>query len=83
MIPVKIKTGRTHQIRVHFYALGHPLVGDNLYFNKKSKVQNKKINLGRIFLAANKLSFKDRQGETRSFSIETPEALSNFLKTLK
>jgi 23S rRNA pseudouridine1911/1915/1917 synthase len=83
LLQVKIKTGRTHQIRVHFHALGHPLVGDNLYFNKKSKAQNKKINLGRIFLMAAKLSFKDKNKETQSFSLELPQELDDWLKTLK
>ncbi len=83
LLQVRIKTGRTHQIRVHFFALGHPLVGDNLYFNKKAKVQNKKINLGRIFLVANKLSFKDKNGETKDFSLKIPALLDDFLKTLK
>ena len=31
MVEVKIETGRTHQIRVHLQALGHPVVGDFLY----------------------------------------------------
>ncbi len=83
LLQVKIKTGRTHQIRVHFFALGHPLVGDNLYFNKKSKAQNKKINLGRIFLVANKLSFKDKDGTKQAFSLEMPTELDDFLKTIK
>ena len=83
LLQVKIKTGRTHQIRVHFFALGHPLVGDNLYYNKKSKVQNLKINLGRIFLFANKLSFKNRAGETQDFSLEMPLELAEFIKNLK
>lgn len=83
LLQVRIKTGRTHQIRVHFHALGHPLVGDTLYFNKKSKLQNKKINLGRIFLVANKLSFKDIDGEVRNFSLGIPPVLTDFLKTIK
>jgi len=83
LVQVRIKTGRTHQIRVHFFALGYPLVGDPLYFNKKSKIQNKKANLGRIFLAANKLSFKDRSGEIKDFSLEMPVELTDFLKTIK
>lgn len=83
LVQVKIKTGRTHQIRVHFFALGYPLAGDNLYFNKKSKIQNKKVNLGRIFLMANKLSFKDRNGEIKDFSLDMPIELAEFLKTLK
>lgn len=44
LMEVKIKNRRTHQIRVHFYAYGHPLVGDPLYWTKKSKVKNEKIN---------------------------------------
>ncbi len=83
LVQVKIKTGRTHQIRVHFFALGHPLVGDNLYFNKKSKVQNKKVNLGRIFLIANNLSFKDGHQEIQKFTLDLPTELKNFLQTLK
>ena len=83
LLQVKIKTGRTHQIRVHFFALGHPLVGDTLYFNKKSKAQNKKIALARIFLVANKLSFKDREGNIKNFSLEIPQALTDFLTNLK
>jgi 23S rRNA pseudouridine1911/1915/1917 synthase len=83
LVDVKILTGRTHQIRVHFFALGHPLVGDNLYFNKKSKVKNAKLNLGRIFLFAKTLSFKDINGETKSFTIDMPEELADFVKTLK
>lgn len=83
LLNVKILTGRTHQIRVHFFALGHPLVGDNLYYNKKSKVQNKKIGLDRIFLFAKALSFKDRKGEVRHFELEIPQELFLLLENLK
>lgn len=83
LVRVQIKTGRTHQIRVHFFALGHPLVGDGLYYNKKSKSQNAKVALGRIFLYARQLSFKSRNGETRKFSINMPEVLEECLKKLK
>jgi len=80
LLEVKIKTGRTHQIRVHLYAYGHPLLGDPLYFTKKTKVRNQKINLGRIFLVASELSFKDLNKEKQTFNIELPTELSNFLK---
>lgn len=83
LLDVKIKTGRTHQIRVHFYAYGHPLVGDPLYWTKKSKVKNEKIKLGRIFLVAKELGFKDLAGEKQSFTLDLPSDLKNFLEKTK
>ena len=83
LLDVKIKTGRTHQIRVHLYAYGHPLLGDPLYFTKKTKVKNQKVNLNRIFLVANRLSFKDSNGEKQEFSIELPKELEIFLQKTK
>lgn len=79
LLDVKIKTGRTHQIRVHFYAYGHPLLGDPLYYTKKYKVKNDKVNLGRIFLVAYELGFKDLNGEKQIFKISLPLELENFL----
>ncbi|MCK4554834.1 RNA pseudouridine synthase [Candidatus Parcubacteria bacterium] len=83
LLKVKIKTGRTHQIRVHLAAYGHPVVGDDLYSTKKTKEKNKKLNLGRIFLVANKLSFIDLNGKQKTFKIDLPEELKNFLKKIK
>jgi len=79
LVRVKIKTGRTHQIRVHFFAYGHPLVGDSLYFTKKTKDKNKKLNLGRIFLVADRLSFRNLKEEKQSFNIDLPTELLAFL----
>jgi len=79
LLRVKIKTGRTHQIRVHFFAYGHPLVGDNLYCTKKTKEKNKKIKLGRVFLVATHLSFRDLDDEKRDFKIDLPLELKNWL----
>jgi 23S rRNA pseudouridine1911/1915/1917 synthase len=83
LLKVKIKTGRTHQIRVHMAAYGNPLVGDELYGTKKTKVKNEKLNLGRIFLVADKLEFSDLSGQKQKFSIELPIELNNFLEKLK
>ena len=83
LVKVKIKTGRTHQIRVHFKALAHPIVGDNLYGSSKTRLFNKKYNLGRIFLVADKLSFTDLTGARHAFSLRLPLALKNFLKKIK
>lgn len=79
LLKIKIKTGRTHQIRVHFFAYGHPLVGDTLYHTTKTKAKNKKLNLGRVFLVAAHLSFKDLNGVTRDFKIDLPIELAAFL----
>lgn len=78
-ISVKIKTGRTHQIRVHLLAYGHPLAGDNLYYTKKTKVKNTKLALGRVFLVANHLSFKNLLGEKKEFVIDLPQELIDHL----
>jgi 23S rRNA pseudouridine1911/1915/1917 synthase len=83
LLSVKIKSGRKHQIRAHFYAFGHPLVGDDLYSTRTTKVLNKKLPLGRIFLAAVKLGFVDTAGVKHEFSIDLPQELKDFLPLLK
>lgn len=83
LVKLSIKTGRTHQIRVHLSAYGHPIVGDNLYSTKKTRELNKKLGLGRIFLVAVKLSFKDLAGAEKTYKIEPPEELKNLLKIIK
>lgn len=79
-VRVQIHTGRTHQIRVHMHALGHPLVGDKLYKIKKMKI--KPIELDRIFLHATKLSFKLPSGEQKTFESPLPKELELLLEQL-
>jgi 23S rRNA pseudouridine1911/1915/1917 synthase len=79
LLKVKIKTGRTHQIRVHLFAYGYPLVGDNLYCTKKTKDKNKKLQLNRVFLVACHLQFRDLQGQTQDFQLALPDDLVSFL----
>ena len=43
LLEVRIKTGRTHQIRVHLSAIGHPVVGDDVYGERSYKEFMKKI----------------------------------------
>jgi 23S rRNA pseudouridine1911/1915/1917 synthase len=83
LIKLRTKTGRTHQIRVHMSAYGHPLVGDDLYGTARTKIQNKKLNPERIFLLAKKLSFTDLSGKLKEFEIEMPEDLNDILKIIK
>lgn len=79
LLKINIKTGRTHQIRVHLAAAGHPILGDNLYASKASALKNEKKGFGRILLASTKLSFKDRTGEKKEYSIEIPAALKGYV----
>lgn len=56
LLEVKIRTGRTHQIRVHLSAIGHPVVGDNVYGERQDIQFVKKYGkLGRYFLHAAQL----------------------------
>jgi len=59
LVEVKIKTGRTHQIRVHMSAISHPVVGDSIYGNKDvNSLFVKKLGLFRQFLHSGEVSFK-------------------------
>jgi 23S rRNA pseudouridine1911/1915/1917 synthase len=70
-------TGRTHQIRVHFASLGHPVAGDAVY-GRPSKL------VGRQFLHAWRLAFRHPiSGEELSFEAPLPEELEAALAFLK
>jgi 23S rRNA pseudouridine1911/1915/1917 synthase len=83
LLKVSIETGRTHQVRVHLSAYGHPLLGDNLYGNKKSKIKNKKLEIDRIFLMANKLGFFDLNNIWQEEELSLGEDLKKILKKVK
>jgi len=83
LLEAKPKTGRTHQIRCHLAAYGAPIVGDNLYGTKETREKNKKINLGRIFLAAVELTIRNSAGEQLTFRASLPKKLKDFLKNIK
>lgn len=80
-VNVRLHTGRTHQIRVHFFAYNHPLVGDPLYFHKKRQTKHG-MSLPRLFLHAYRLCFDDVQKERHCFESKLPEELKSFLSTL-
>jgi 23S rRNA pseudouridine1911/1915/1917 synthase len=48
LVEVTLETGRTHQIRVHFSFIGHPLVGDDLYGGKKDKASRQALHCHKI-----------------------------------
>jgi 23S rRNA pseudouridine1911/1915/1917 synthase len=83
LLKVIIKTGRTHQIRAHLAALDHPLVGDDWYGTNKTKLKNKELGLGRVFLVASQLSFLDKDKVRQNFKIRLPRQLTDLLQQIK
>jgi len=85
LLEVQLHTGRTHQIRVHFSALKHPVVGDTLYgAAAQLRVGNVALPpLGRNFLHAAKIVFSHpRTGERMEVRAPLPVELRQFLYTL-
>lgn len=83
LLDVRLHTGRTHQIRVHMFAYGHPVVGDVLYHQKQYQNAAKKFPCPRLFLHSYKLTFADPiTGERVTFQSELPAELQTYLTTL-
>lgn len=81
LINVDIKTGRTHQIRVHLSHIGHPIIGDNLYGHKKSLA--KKFDVNRQMLHASSLEIIHPVHEKKlKFIAPLPKDISYFVKGL-
>lgn len=84
LVEVQIITGRTHQIRVHFSAIGHPVCGDNMYGDKTLNSKLEALGLKRQFLHAAELSFK-RPSDDKELHLKAKlaEDLKGVLKKLK
>jgi 23S rRNA pseudouridine1911/1915/1917 synthase len=81
LLKVEIFSGRTHQIRAHLFAAGHPIVGDILYQPKSIK---RKIETNRLLLQSTSLDFIDpATDERKHFELPLDEDFQNVLKTLK
>jgi len=79
LVEVEPKTGRTHQVRVHFTFIGHPVAGDRVYGFRKQRLE-----LERQFLHAQTLGFKlPSSGRYVEFTAELPEDLREILEGLK
>lgn len=79
LLDVRLETGRTHQIRVHLAALGHPVAGDVVYGRRP-----RPAGLGRQFLHARRLCFPHPFEQERMMEFETPlpDDLRAFLDAL-
>jgi 23S rRNA pseudouridine1911/1915/1917 synthase len=84
-LAVRLETGRTHQIRVHLRAVGHPVVDDPVYAPGWEKgflgagrkwAEELALRTGRMFLHAARLAFRHpRTGEKMTFTSQLPEPL--------
>ncbi|MBI4359662.1 MAG: RNA pseudouridine synthase [Candidatus Jacksonbacteria bacterium] len=85
LVEITLHTGRTNQIRAHFYALEHSLAGDTKYrswrFRNRSHF-TRFIKSDRVFLHSHYLGFYDREGQWREYSSLLPSELKAFLDTL-
>jgi len=80
LLEIELLTGRTHQIRAHFSAIGYPVVGDPVYKSRDSEIFSKKIGLNRQFLHASELSFTHPiTGKKMDFKSDLPSDLNKFL----
>jgi 23S rRNA pseudouridine1911/1915/1917 synthase len=79
LLEVRPLTGRTHQIRVHLAAAGHPLAGDGRY----GSARKAKVGFSRLFLHAHRLSFRHPgTGELVEFVSPLPVELQSILDAL-
>lgn len=78
LVEAQLETGRTHQIRVHFLAINHPIAGDPLYARRDV------LGVGRQFLHSHRLTVPHPMtGETLSVESRLPEDLRHVLGRLR
>jgi len=79
LVEAEPKTGRTHQIRVHFASIGHPVVGDTVYGRRRTR-----LSMPRQFLHAQRLGFTHPlTGQPLEFSAPLPDDLTTVLHLLE
>ena len=77
LVEFDLKTGRTHQIRVHASYLGHSIVGDDVYGKAEKGLSGQ-------LLHSHKITFvHPRTNESMSFSAEIPQYFQEYIDKLK
>lgn len=75
LIQIKLITGKTHQIRAHLASIGHPIIGDYKYGDRKTNdIFKRKYNLKHQLLHSQKLTFPQVTGELSNLSNKTFES---------
>lgn len=83
LLECDLHTGRTHQIRVHLQAIGHPVLGDDTYGDVASKALSKKLGIRTILLHAWTLSFLSPASQKEvSVRAPLPTHFSDFLRSI-
>ncbi len=84
LIEADLETGRTHQVRVHLAAIGHPVLGDTRYGGSRSSPEAlvRDLGAGRVFLHAYRLSFDHPAGGRVTWESELPADLRRVLDRL-
>jgi 23S rRNA pseudouridine1911/1915/1917 synthase len=78
LVEARLETGRTHQIRVHFLAIGHPVVGDPTYARRDT------LGIARQFLHSYRLGFSHPMtGDSLDFEAPLPPDLAKALEALR
>jgi 23S rRNA pseudouridine1911/1915/1917 synthase len=84
LLVVSLRTGRTHQIRVHLASVGHPVLGDRLYGGRRRWVTEGRSLVGRQALHAWRLSFDHPiSGQRLWFEAPLPEDFRRALELLR
>lgn len=78
LLEVTPQTGRRHQIRVHLYSIGHPVMGDPLY-GKDRPVGG----ISRLMLHAASLEFTNPKGDRQTLQTDPPEDFAGVLALLR
>ena len=82
LVEVRLETGRTHQIRVHFAAIGHPCCGDPLYGSDPALAR--RLGIDRQWLHATRLAFEHPvEGSHVEFESELPRDLEHALNKVR
>ena len=76
LIRVKLETGRTHQIRVHFQSEGHPLLGDELYVGNLDWIQRQALHAARLGFCS------PRKKEKIDIKIQLPDDMRELIEKL-
>lgn len=81
-VEVSLQTGRTHQIRVHSAAIGHPVAGDDKYGDRIFNSKLRSVGLQRMFLHAHHIELPGSDGESIPVHAPLPDNLRQVLDAI-